>query len=88
MARLNDVQLSFLVGFWCGCEHMRMELQHEMEERIERIRVELQHKVEETIDRLNKATTEKMDAMMAQLVRLRAIESAVDTERDPGTFLN
>jgi vacuolar-type H+-ATPase subunit D/Vma8 len=68
-----------------------MELQHEVEETIKRIRVALQHEVEETIDRLNNATSEinaEMHAMLAELARLRAIESAVDTEHDPATFLN
>lgn len=25
--QLNDAQLGFLLGFWCGCERMRIELQ-------------------------------------------------------------
>lgn len=51
--RLNDAQVVFLLGFWCGGERMRIELQHGVDETIERTRKEMQHEVDKTIDRLN-----------------------------------
>jgi hypothetical protein len=75
--RLNETQLCFLPGFWCGCERMRIELQHEIDQTIERTRIEMQHEVDKTIDWLR-----------AEFARPRTISDAVDSERDPATRLN
>jgi hypothetical protein len=53
MTRFNDVQLAFLLGFYCGCSRMRIELQHEVEETINRLSKELRHEFDDTIDRLD-----------------------------------
>jgi hypothetical protein len=85
MTRFNDVQLAFLLGFYCGCSRMRIELQHEVEETINRLSKELRHGFDEMIDRRN---AEVDAAMHARFARLQAIESALDTERNPDAWSN
>ncbi len=88
MTRFNDMQLAFLLGFSCGCSCMRIELQHEVEETINRLRKESRHDVNETIDRLNAEVDAAVHAMQAKFARLEAIESGFDTERDPDACSN
>jgi hypothetical protein len=89
--RLNDSQLGFLLGFCYGCERMRIELQHEVDETIERTRIEMQHEVDKTIERLNNGTAEvdaELRVLRAAFAHLRTINDVVESERDPATRLN
>jgi len=71
---------------------MRIELQHEVEQTINRISKELRHEVDEMIDRHNAEFDAAMHAKFALLhakfARLQAIERAVDTKRDEDARLN
>jgi hypothetical protein len=68
---------------------MRIELQHEVEETINRLSKELRHGFDEMIDRRNAEVDAAMHVMQAKFARLQAIESAVDTGgRDPGAWPN
>lgn len=51
---------------------------------------EMRREVDETIDRLNNATAEvhaEMRSMRSKFARVRAIDNAVDTERDTDAWL-
>lgn len=51
----------------------------------------MRRELDETIDRLNNATAEvnaELRVLRAEFARLRAIDSAADTERDSETLLN
>ena len=50
--------------------------------------MELQRDMDEFINQLHGEVRAEMHAMRAKFAHLRAIDSAVDTERDPATWLN
>ena len=70
---LTPEQRAFVRGVGEGYSLARKEIQHDFERMCRQLK-----------DEINAV----MHAMRAELVRLCAIESAVDTERDPGTFVN
>jgi hypothetical protein len=83
MTRFDEVQLAFLLGFYCGCSSMRIELQHEAEETTNRLSKELRHEFDDTIDRLDAEVDAAMHAMQAKFARLQAISDTFETETDP-----